>query len=199
VVDNACTDNTAEIAERFGARIVEEPIKGYTRACQAGFEAAQNSIIAMTDADTRVLPNWLSEVRKSLSKEGVVGAYGPATFHDNEGYYNWLAKYAFTGFLKLNSWLHKPLFLGANMAISRAAFEEAGGFKLSMESAPDVDLSQRVKQLGKVVYNGDMKVQTSVRRLSDWGFKFFVHHALNYFNVVWLRRPGSARDFDDIR
>lgn len=199
VVNNASTDKTGQIAKDFGARVVEEPEKGYTRACQTGFEAANNPIIAVTDADTKVSDGWLNEIRNSFSETEVVGAYGPITFHDDDGYYNWLAKYGFTVFLKLNHWLGKPHLDGFNMAVSQKAFEEVGGFNLSMQSASDVDLSQRLKTHGKIVYNKDMNVQTSARRLKDWGFKFFLHHAINYFNVVWLRRPDKARDFDDIR
>jgi glycosyltransferase involved in cell wall biosynthesis len=199
VVNNASTDDTNEIARDFGVKVVDEPQKGYTRACQTGFDAAKFPIIAVTDADTIVSENWLAEIGKTLSKPDVIGAYGPITFHDAGGYLNWLAKYGFTAFLKMNSLLGKPHFDGFNMAVSKEAFEEVGGFNLSMKSASDVDLSQRLKKHGKILYNKDMTVETSARRLEDWGFKFFLHHAINYINVVWLRRPEKARDFDDIR
>ncbi len=199
VVNNASTDDTAKVAEEFGVKVIDEPQKGYTRACQTGFDEASFPVIAVTDADTKVPPNWLNEIKKAFSKPDVIGTYGPVTFHDNDGYYNWLAKYGFTAFLKFNDLLGKPHFDGFNMAVSKEAFEEVGGFNLEMKSAPDVDLSQRLTNHGKILYNGDMKVETSARRLDDWGLKFFIHHAINYFNVVWLRRPDKARDFDDIR
>lgn len=199
VVNNDSTDATGEIARDYGTTVVDEPQKGVTRAYQTGFESANYPIIAVTDADTKVPSNWLTEIEKSFSKAEVVGAYGPITFHDEDGFYNWLAKYGFTAFLKLNHWLGKPHLDGFNMAVSKEAFHEAGGFNLSMQSASDVDLSQRLKNHGKIVYNKDMHAQTSARRLKDWGFKFFIHHAINYFTVVWLRRPDKARDFEDIR
>lgn len=199
VVNNASTDNTGEIARKYGAEVVEEPEKGCTRACQTGFESANNSIIALTNADTIVSPNWLTEIKSSFSKPRVVGTYGPITFHDDDGYYNWLAKYGFTAFLIINDWSGKPHLDGFNMAVLKEAFLEVGGFNLSMQSASDVELAQRLKDCGEIIYNRDMTVQTSARRLKDWGLKFFIHHAINYFNVVWLKRPDKARDFDDIR
>lgn len=199
VVDNASTDDTSKIAKDFGVKVVEESQKGYTRACQTGFDAAKYPIIAVTDADTIVSQNWLKVISNTFSQPKVIGAYGPITFHDANGYLNWLAKYGFTAFLRINSILGKPHFDGFNMAVSKEAFKEVGGFNLSMKSASDVDLSQRLKNHGKIVYNKDMTVKTSARRLEDWGLKFFLHHAINYFNVVWLRRPEKARDFDDIR
>ena len=41
VVDNGCTDNTAAIAERNGARVVTEPRRGYGYACLAGIAALE--------------------------------------------------------------------------------------------------------------------------------------------------------------
>lgn len=199
VVNNASNDNTAKIAKDYGAKVVNEPQKGYTRACQTGFDTAKYPIIAVTDADTKVSPNWLKEISNTFSQPNVIGAYGPITFHDANGYLNWLAKYGFSAFLRINSMLGKPHFDGFNMAVAKEAFEEVGGFNLAMKSASDVDLSQRLKEHGEIVYNKDMTVQTSARRLENWGFKFFLHHAINYLNVVWLRRPDKARDFDDIR
>ncbi len=199
VVDNASDDRTGEIARDYGARVIQEPEKGCTRAYQLGFDAARYPIIAATDADTRVPSNWLSLISDSFDGPEVVGVYGSCTFYDSSRYVNWLAKYGFTAFLRFNDLVGRPHLDGFNMAVSKEAFHEVGGFNLSMKSASDVDLSQRLKDHGKLVYNKDLVVETSARRLEEWGFRFFIHHAINYFNVVWLRRPEKARDFDDIR
>ncbi len=44
-------DRTREIATSKGARVVDEPRKGYGRAYKSGFEAASGEIIATLDAD----------------------------------------------------------------------------------------------------------------------------------------------------
>ncbi len=51
VVDNASTDKTAEIAARNGARVINQPLRGYGNAYQAGFDHATGDIIATGDAD----------------------------------------------------------------------------------------------------------------------------------------------------
>lgn len=51
VVDNGCTDGSAEVAERCGARVVKEERPGYGSALRAGFLAAQGEVIVMADAD----------------------------------------------------------------------------------------------------------------------------------------------------
>lgn len=54
VVDNGSNDATAEIASRYGARVVHEPILGYGSACLAGIETLQDNPpawVAFADGD----------------------------------------------------------------------------------------------------------------------------------------------------
>src|SRR3981081_4455207 len=47
VVDNNSTDDTAEVARRFGASVVAEPRPGYGSAVHAGVVAATTPIVAV--------------------------------------------------------------------------------------------------------------------------------------------------------
>lgn len=51
VADNGSTDNSVSIAKSMGANVVQQPIRGYGAALQAGIEAAQGDIIVMGDCD----------------------------------------------------------------------------------------------------------------------------------------------------
>ncbi|WP_133910587.1 glycosyltransferase family 2 protein [Streptomyces sp. NBC_00582] len=51
VVDNASTDDTADVARSLGAVVVSQPDRGYGNAYQAGFDAATGEVIATGDAD----------------------------------------------------------------------------------------------------------------------------------------------------
>jgi glycosyltransferase involved in cell wall biosynthesis len=51
VVDNNCTDNSAQIARAAGARVVTESIPGYGAAIRRGITAAQGTVVVMADAD----------------------------------------------------------------------------------------------------------------------------------------------------
>ena len=51
VADNGSTDGSAAIAEREGARVVHQPVRGYGSAYLAGIGAAQGKYIIMGDAD----------------------------------------------------------------------------------------------------------------------------------------------------
>src|SRR5438132_3595016 len=51
VVDNGSSDGSVEVAEKAGARVIIEPVKGYGSALRAGIKASRGSIVVMADAD----------------------------------------------------------------------------------------------------------------------------------------------------
>ncbi len=51
VVDNGSDDGSGDIARAAGARVVDEPRRGYGQAYQSGFAAARGDYIVMIDAD----------------------------------------------------------------------------------------------------------------------------------------------------
>ncbi|TCC08267.1 glycosyltransferase family 2 protein [Kribbella soli] len=62
VVDNGSTDDSAAVAARLGATVVQCEIKGYGAACHAGLEAADAEIVAVMDADASLDPRQLVRV-----------------------------------------------------------------------------------------------------------------------------------------
>ncbi len=51
VVANCCTDATGSVAEKYGAIVIEQPIKGYGSAYKAGFAVVDTDIVCTCDAD----------------------------------------------------------------------------------------------------------------------------------------------------
>jgi hypothetical protein len=51
VADNGSTDGSVEIAEKFGARVIHVPQRGYGSALRAGIAVARGTFIIMGDAD----------------------------------------------------------------------------------------------------------------------------------------------------
>src|SRR4030042_2714912 len=83
VVDNASTDNTAQIARDWGARVVYESKQSPACARQKGAEVATGKIIAFIDADTRAPTHWLSTIVGRFLCEPEVGSLlGPAALSD---------------------------------------------------------------------------------------------------------------------
>lgn len=77
VVDNASTDDTPDILERYAPRVrsVREPKRGASAARNRGVAEAKGEVIAFTDADCVVDPRWLRGGLPLLHRErvGVVG------------------------------------------------------------------------------------------------------------------------------
>jgi glycosyltransferase involved in cell wall biosynthesis len=51
VVDNGSEDDSGSLARAAGARVIDEPRRGYGQAYLAGFDAAESDYIVMIDAD----------------------------------------------------------------------------------------------------------------------------------------------------
>ncbi len=65
VVDNGSSDGTAQVAARWGARVVTEPVAGYGRACLAGLAHLREDppdIVAFVDGDGSDEPARLSDL-----------------------------------------------------------------------------------------------------------------------------------------
>src|SRR6201996_7809756 len=56
VVDNGSTDGSAALAEELGARVIEEPRRGFGAACFAGLRAAEAEVVCFMDCDGSLDP-----------------------------------------------------------------------------------------------------------------------------------------------
>ena len=63
VVNNACTDNTADVAKSHGARVIEETRRGYGSACLKGIsELNDPNIVVFIDGDYSDYPEELEKL-----------------------------------------------------------------------------------------------------------------------------------------
>lgn len=62
VVDNNCTDRTAEVARSLGAVVVHEKTPGYGAAYKAGLKAATGDLIITLDGDGTYPPEAIPEL-----------------------------------------------------------------------------------------------------------------------------------------
>ena len=60
VVDNGSTDRTADVAERMGAQVIREEVRGYGRAYKRGFAGATGDVIITLDGDHSYPPDAIS-------------------------------------------------------------------------------------------------------------------------------------------
>lgn len=105
VVDNASTDNTADVATHLWPsnhpnplRVVSQPKLGLSHARARGFEEARYEFVSFVDDDNWVAPDWVETVYKVMMEQQAAGACGgqseavfeitpPAWFKRHEGKY----------------------------------------------------------------------------------------------------------------
>jgi len=107
VCDNASTDSTAEEAERAGARVVRQPIRGYGAACLRGMEEARGRYLVVVDGDgtydLTVLGRFVEPLRAGYElvlgtrRNGDIqaGSMGAAHGHVLEPAQTWLLRHFF--------------------------------------------------------------------------------------------------------
>jgi glycosyltransferase involved in cell wall biosynthesis len=84
VVDNNCTDRTAEVASAMGASVVIETKRGYGAALKAGFRAAPGDIIVVMDGDATYPRNFIPVLLDVMIEEGLDFVSCDRTGHKSE-------------------------------------------------------------------------------------------------------------------
>jgi len=69
VCDNGSTDASVAIAERLGARVVHQPLRGYGNAYLKGFESASGRYLVMGDADDTYDFTMIPQFVQALDEE----------------------------------------------------------------------------------------------------------------------------------
>jgi GT2 family glycosyltransferase len=148
VVDDGSRDGTGAIARAHRhVRLIETPHLGLGAARNAGLAAATGEIVAYTDADVRVDPDWLTYLVRPLLDSDVVGVGGPNVVPPDDPWVAQCVARAPGGpiHVMLDDRIaeHVP---GCNMAFWREALLEVGGFNpVYVRAGDDVDICWRLQ------------------------------------------------------
>jgi len=202
VVNNASTDNTANVVARFPeVRLLNEPERGPAHARRRGFLEAKSDLVGYIDADCRIPKRWLEIAKQEFDHDpSLVSLSGPLDYYDLAPLPRFFAG-LYWKFISIPTYyLVGYMALGGNMVAKREALEKAGGFDTSIDFyGDDTDLARRLARLGKVKYMGGFFTWTSARRISKEGlFTMACKYSLNFFWIVIFHKPYS-RGWEDIR
>jgi 4,4'-diaponeurosporenoate glycosyltransferase len=125
VVDDHSTDDTAEIARRYGSRVVpSQPLpdgwRGKTWACHQGAAAASGDLLLFMDADTWFEPGGLNRLLGCYTG----GAFSAAPYHVTQKIYENLS--LFFNINMVLGTIPRSLF-GQLLLVDRVSYERAGG------------------------------------------------------------------------
>jgi GT2 family glycosyltransferase len=77
VVDDGSTDRTLEISRRFPFHVIHQENRGLSAARNVGIRAATGEVVAFTDSDCVVDPDWLTYLVGEMRRHGWVAIGGP--------------------------------------------------------------------------------------------------------------------------
>ena len=179
VVNDGSRDATGDIARRHSrVRLIEVPNAGLSAARNVGLAEATGEIVAYTDSDTRVDPDWLTFLIQPFLNSDVVASGGPNVVPKDDPPIAQCIARAPGGptHVLLDDRIaeHVP---GCNMAFRRDALLAIGGFNpIYLRAGDDVDVCWRLQARG-------WKIGFSAAALV-W------HHHRSSINAYWRQQVG---------
>ena len=192
MVDNNSTDRSAEVVEGHPEiRLLREPKQGAYAARNHGVAAAQGQIIAFTDADCVVAPDWLEKMSDALSDPWLELAQGGRLFAHDGLDLSLLAAYEAQRAAYIFSARSVGLRSGYtnNMAVRRSAIDRCGPFEEVGRGADTLFVLRVIHEYAStdvVRYVGDATIRhLEIDSVARWLRKRFIygqsferHHAV---------------------
>ena len=162
VVDGGSRDNTFELAQQEGVRVILSSQTGRANQMNAGAAIATGDILLFLHADTQLPSDYLHIVKDTLARpKAIAGAFELAIDADNKSL-RWVEK-----MVKWRSrWFSLP-YGDQAIFLTRTVFEKIGGFA-DLPIMEDFELIQRLKKQGKIAI-APAAVLTSSRRWQKLG------------------------------
>lgn len=201
LADSDSSDATRRVAKRVypKARLVVKKRRGVGIACNAAARAARGRLLMFLDADTSITRGLLRAYITAFEDKDVVAATGPIIPLENAKKsirigYRVVSVYLVKAFMKIG----RPSTISSNLMIRKSAFLKLGGFNTKMNTYYDWDLSNRLRNIGKIVFVDGAVAKTSVRRIEKWGMaKYFAFHAGNVVKYNLFHKP--EQNYEPIR
>ena len=204
VVANRCTDRTAEIAESFGAVVVQNDARCIAQVRNAGVRASHGGIVVTVDADSVMSEDALREVAEMLESSRFIGGGTPVRFSRMSFGIFCSALYV--------AWNLIPVMLRNRAALSggmfwfrREDFDRIGGFDETLVSLEDMDFAVRLHKLGLNVGKkfGTLKkshIVTSSRKFDTFGDWYLIRNR-KLTKRIFTGRDREAADtfYYDVR
>lgn len=195
VVDDCSTDNTPQIASRYGARCLQTPrTLGPAGARNLGAQHAGGEILLFVDSDVVVPPQILSRVAENFVHDPELAAlFG--SYDDEPAWRTFISQYKnlMHHFVHQQSTESAMTFWAGCGAVRRTVFEEFYGFDAQTYTAPsieDIALGLELTQHGHSV-RLDKKIE--VKHLKRWTFRNLLRADILYRAVPWSKLILNTR------
>ena len=156
VVDNGSTDNTIQISERYGAKVLIKREGTISSLRNYGAKASSGDILAFLDADCVVPKDWFQRSLPYLHKRDPVVLGFRLSVPDSS---NWIAKCWDLLFVKRDVTAEVDWVPTGNIIMTRKTFMSVGGFNPKLETNEDYDFCFRARAEGfKIISSAETSV-----------------------------------------
>ncbi len=197
------SDGTVAIAEAHEAvdmTIEENNSSGPAKSRNEGAEEAEGDILVFTDADVVVPDDWVENHVSNYEDERVVGVGGPARpIGDrlkHRLFFSLVKDYWYRFSYRIG-FIQQP---GFNSSFRKEDFLEEGGFNEEMAYMEDTELSLRIRDHGKVVFDPSTEVRVSSRRERQEGYlKLVFRYGRAYTRYYLLDKELEEGYFKEVK
>ena len=198
VADGGSTDNTIEIAETNGFKVLSvEKTRPHDvgTAKNLGAKHSEGSVLVFLDADMSIDPNCLEVLAEGYRNPEVVGV--ALKVLPSESNRLETALYECNNVLaRLGNKIgfHEISYFSCH-SYRKDAFMQVGGFRTDLYACEDLDLSLRLRHTGKYVVTPRSTLWTSPRRLREWSHHWYLYKYMRYLAEYYIY--DKVTDFYD--
>lgn len=168
VVDGNSKDRTCELARAYADEVMTQTSKKVGGARNDGVLRAEGDIIATTDADCIIPPEWLEIIKNDFESNDIVQLYG-TVYPIEEGIKHKISLMGANTFSRIGYYTRTLYYtLGCNTAFDKNAFIQAGMYRC-IDAGDDLEIARRMQKIGRVMLDDRMKVGFSMRRFQQFG------------------------------
>jgi glycosyltransferase involved in cell wall biosynthesis len=168
VVDGNSKDCTCERAWEYADEVITQTSQKVGGARNDGVLRARGDIVATTDADCIIPPEWLETIKTDFELNDIVQLYG-TVYPIEEGLKHKISLMGANTFARIGYYTRALYYtLGCNTAFDKKAFVKAGMYQC-IDAGDDIEIALRMRKLGRVMLDDRMKVGFSMRRFQQFG------------------------------
>lgn len=198
IVDSGSEDETVEIARKRGAKVVYEPKLGFAVAKNFGASEADGEILVFTDADSLYPRDWLARIVWQFSRKSgkdVVAVVGPIRPLERGTLHRFMFALSTEWLPRITALFGFYIAQAPNQAFRRSAFEKVGGYDERLRMLEDNELPNRIRKVGKIVFDPAVWVWSSARRYEREGYLRATLRFLGAYWKIYFQKKAAAEEY----
>jgi glycosyltransferase involved in cell wall biosynthesis len=205
VSDGGSIDNTLRIALDYADTIVVHTESNYQSIASGrneGAKLANGDILFFFNGDIRIedplkLFNFVRDKFENSSYLAMTGYV--SVFTEEEEIPDKVFHFLYNHYFQLLNNIGVGMGRGECHIVRKEIFEELGGYNEELFAGEDFDLFRRIRNKGKILYSGKIRVYESPRRFHKKGYFTVTWMWTRNGLSVWLRNKSISKIWEQVR